>query len=219
MKLADSRRKPLAQPEALASVFMSASSSSSAAMQVGAEEDGEEEEDAGGKAAASLLAAQVKKNAGNEAAEGGDYHTAMRLWREALDLNAEDFTLYELKAQALLALDEFWPAVHAAQEACRRAPEWADGHVTLARCQREVGEVSASIESYEQALRIEPTHAEATEEIEEMRKIALEYDELKRVHEHNVSSIVETEEAQNALVNLSLRATCLCSSFVNKPPP
>ena len=61
-------------------------------------------------------------------------------------------------------------------------PEWCEGHVTLARAQREMGEVSLSLESYKKAITLldEATSLNESEK-EEVRQESKELNQLLSV--------------------------------------
>ena len=47
-----------------------------------------------------------------------------------------------LGPQAFMALEQYWPAVQSGMRAVDLDPDWPDGHLTLARAQRNYGEVT-----------------------------------------------------------------------------
>ena len=91
---------------------------------------------------------------GNRKAESNDMMGALNSWAEGLALNPNDFLLHELRAQGLLFLEQYWHAIQAAEIVVELAPNWWEGHQTLARCQREYGEAHLALESYDKATRL-----------------------------------------------------------------
>eukprot|EP00049_Salpingoeca_infusionum_P014065 m.262032 g.262032 ORF g.262032 m.262032 type:complete len:223 (-) comp15586_c0_seq2:3633-4301(-) len=81
-------------------------------------------------------------------ASDGKYNQALRLWNEAVDLAPERAELYEMKAQLLMLLEEYFPAVQAAEQAVKKKPEWVEGWLTLGRCQMNYGEVHVALETF-----------------------------------------------------------------------
>ena len=76
------------------------------------------------------------KDQGNHLAESGDFSGAVRCWNSALGVDPENGILHELKAQVYMLLEEerySILAVHSAQRAIELLPDWAEGHLTLAR--------------------------------------------------------------------------------------
>lgn len=85
--------------------------------------------------------AKVKrlKDEGNTLAEAGRFRAAMDRWQEALGVDPSSAALYELLAQASMAVFEDFHAVQFARKATELAPTWSDGFLTLARCQLNFG--------------------------------------------------------------------------------
>ena len=73
-------------------------------------------------------------------------------------------------------------AVKYAMKSLDVKPEWCEGHVTLARAQREMGEVNLSLESYKNAIALldEATSLNENEK-EEVRQESKELTQLLNV--------------------------------------
>ena len=142
---------------------------------------------------------------GCELAASGNFEGALQKWAVALNLSPRSHQLHELSAQALLAL-ELWPvACLAAERAVALEPCWGEGHLTLARCRRELGEVDLSVASYQLACELEPDNSDFLEEYEEMKGIAARYIEWKQEH-LQLYAAEENAEAKACLENLTSRA-------------
>ncbi|RLN59180.1 hypothetical protein BBJ29_003947 [Phytophthora kernoviae] len=74
----------------------------------------------------------------------------MGRWQEALVVDPNNATLYELLAQASMAVYEDFQAVQFARKATLLAPTWSDGFLTLARCQLNFGELTLALEALDQ---------------------------------------------------------------------
>lgn len=74
-------------------------------------------------------------------AESERYWEAIKYWNEAIELTPENPVLHEIKAQALLELDQVFPAVLSAENAVERDRTWAPALQTLGRAQLGLGEV------------------------------------------------------------------------------
>ena len=106
----------------------------------------------------ALAQAAALRSEGNALAERGEFTRALNRWDSALRLVPHagapgasaavvmlTATLHELRAQALMAVDEgreTFRAVQSAHEATRLAPSWADAWLTLGRAQLNLGEVN-----------------------------------------------------------------------------
>lgn len=89
------------------------------------------------------------KNKGDEFAEAGDYMTALKYWRHAIDISPDLYKIHESMAQVLLELGETFEAIKEATKAVEIAPTWGEGFITLARCQRNFGEIELCLKSFE----------------------------------------------------------------------
>ncbi|XP_042309721.1 tetratricopeptide repeat protein 33 [Sceloporus undulatus] len=100
------------------------------------------------------------KEEGVALAENERYREAVHKWDEALQLTPEDATLYEMKSQVLMSLQEMFPAVHAAEMAVQRDPHSWEAWQTLGRAQLGLGEITLAIRSFQVALHICPLSSE-----------------------------------------------------------
>ncbi|KAK9828700.1 hypothetical protein WJX72_001594 [[Myrmecia] bisecta] len=111
---------------------------------------------------------------GNTQAASGRHSAALQSWHRALALTPRRGVLHELKAQVLLEVGHIWDALQSATTATELEPTWGDGFLTLARTQLNFGEPEAALASMEEVLRLDPTHAEALEEVPEIRMLVLQ---------------------------------------------
>ena len=141
-------------------------------------------------------------------AEAGCMSDALKMFQEGLLFSPQDELLLELSAQMYLQLDRPMAAVKSAEEAVVLASTWADGHLTLARAQRELGEVESSIQSYQRVLELDITQTDAQTELEEMKVIYARILAKKQVLLEAVqtSTTAEEAEANTAILNLASRA-------------
>ena len=130
------------------------------------------------------------KKEGVTLAEEGKYWQAINRWDNALSFDPSEPSIFEMKAQALIALHEWLPAIAAAGEAVRLKPNWYIGHQTLGRAQMGLGEVELAVKSFQKAVHLNPDD-------EELRKDDLEWalSILKQKDEKIVS-----EMGENSLV-------------------
>nr|XP_033788221.1 tetratricopeptide repeat protein 33 [Geotrypetes seraphini]XP_033788230.1 tetratricopeptide repeat protein 33 [Geotrypetes seraphini] len=104
------------------------------------------------------------KDEGMCLAENGRYWEAIHKWDEALHLTPEDATLYEMKSQVLISLQEVFPAVQTAELAVQVDPHYWEAWQTLGRAQLGLGEITLAIRSFQIALHICPVNSELWKE-------------------------------------------------------
>eukprot|EP00803_Ostreobium_quekettii_P006028 evm.model.scf_120.6 EVM.evm.TU.scf_120.6 scf_120:76901-77781(+) len=68
-------------------------------------------------------------------------------------------------------MGDSWEAVKCAESAVELRPGWTEGLVTLARAQRNLGEVRLAFLNLEKALKLEPAHLEARSDAAELRAL------------------------------------------------
>ena len=143
------------------------------------------------------------KREGVTLAEEGKYWQAINRWDNALALDPSEPSVFEMKAQALIALHEWLPAISAAREAVRIKPNWFIGHQTLGRAQMGLGEVELAVKSFQKAVHLNPDD-------EELRKDDLEWalGLLKQRDEKLMSENTETVENTNTSTFLENDGNC-----------
>ena len=65
-----------------------------------------------------------------------------------------------MKAQALMTLNELFPAINAAQQAVSANPQWWIGWQTLGRALLNMGEIQSAIVHFEKAVHLNPDSRE-----------------------------------------------------------
>jgi len=131
------------------------------------------------------------------------YWEAIRKFDEAISVTPNDAALFEMKAQALLILNEVFPAVQAAQRAVDKARDWSAAYQTLGRCQLALGEIKLAAENFTRAqtLAADPADAELVDDLHfaqelERRVLTTTAEQQEAVCEPNC---VETEVASGQL--------------------
>jgi len=132
------------------------------------------------------------KDEGIALAESLQYRNALAKWDEAIEYQ-ETATLYEMKAQILLELQEPFPAVKAAEIAIRLEPQWAEGFLTLGRAQLHLGEVELAVGSLETGAKLNKEMEGLQEELNIARTLLLKQKKSGTV-QHRITVIDETEE-------------------------
>uniref|UniRef100_A0AAV1VL40 Tetratricopeptide repeat protein 33 n=1 Tax=Peronospora matthiolae TaxID=2874970 RepID=A0AAV1VL40_9STRA len=150
------------------------------------------------------------KGEGNTLAEAGRYRAAMRRWREALGEDPRNAALYELLAQASMALYEDFEAVLFARKATDLAPTWSDGFLTLARCQLNFGELTLALEALHRAVELDGgvwTDEMASDRREIDKRLAKQ-EQILRKRDEEAAREVELDKLQviSCFKHLTLRA-------------
>lgn len=129
----------------------------------------------GGTSEPQSPAAQVARlqDEGNALAEEGNYGGALSRWEAALALDPCRAVLQEQRAQLLIELGDFWPAVKAATRATELEPGWAAAWVTLARAQLNFGEPAMAVGSLQRAVRLRPGDLEVLQELQDAQSLVV----------------------------------------------
>jgi tetratricopeptide (TPR) repeat protein len=133
------------------------------------------------------------KDKGVQLAENGEMGKAISCFNEALRYEPENAIVHEMKAQAYMSEDMYLEAIKSAESAIFYHPEWAEGWLTLARSQRNFGEVELSASSFKKALEFDATNAEILSEFREMESVLQQYESLRKFHMKEVHTIISTE--------------------------
>ncbi|OWZ24541.1 hypothetical protein PHMEG_000358 [Phytophthora megakarya] len=161
--------------------------------------------------------AKVKrlKDEGNTLAEAGRFHAAMGRWKEALAMDAENAALYELLAQASMAVYDDFLAVQFARKTTELAPTWSDGFLTLARCQLNFGELALALDALNQVSAVNLNDGEETEEMasdrRDIEQLLLQQAQvlLKRDEEASYEKEADKLQVISCFKHLSLRAKAI----------
>ena len=126
---------------------------------------------------------------------------ALKYFQEGLLFSPQDHLLLELSAQAFLALDRPMQAVKAAEEVVHLVPNWSDGYLTLARAQRELGEVVVAEQTYQLVVEMDKNNTDAITELSELQAIRTRLElEQRRLQRAVVDSVTADEAEANAAI-------------------
>jgi tetratricopeptide (TPR) repeat protein len=89
-----------------------------------------------------------------------------------LQIQPRNSRLHEMRAQVLDQVGRTFEAVQAAQQAVSLAPDWVDGHITLARVQLNLGEPQLALASYMAAAKLQPGHPDLAQEVPNAQMLA-----------------------------------------------
>ena len=167
------------------------------------------------------------KDMGNDFAENERFADALKSWDVALRFDPTNGLFHELKAQVYLCLDCPRLALHAvrsAEAAAELLPFWAEGHLTLARAQLNLGEIKLALESFSRAANLDPenihpeirTELVATEELyrkieRERSELSLDRNELNEILPPLRRTEDDALEVERCMINLATRPG-YCSS-------
>jgi len=102
--------------------------------------------------------AEDLKHAGNEAFKASQYAEAVRLYTQALELDADNAVLFSNRSGALAAIGNYPQALVDADRAVAIRPDWAKGYTRKASSLHGLKRFLAAVEAYEEALELEPTN-------------------------------------------------------------
>ncbi|KAK6188338.1 hypothetical protein SNE40_004530 [Patella caerulea] len=148
---------------------------------------------------------QRLKKEGTILAESERFWEAVKKWDEAITYTPSDATLYEMKAQALMSLNELFPALAAATKVIEMNPQWWVGYQTLGRAQLNLGEVKLAVVNFSKAVHLNPGEEELWEEdlrwsVELLnRKLQTEkqLEEEKNKNKLTITEITDLDEIYN----------------------
>ncbi|OQR85609.1 hypothetical protein ACHHYP_11659 [Achlya hypogyna] len=136
---------------------------------------------------------------GNVLAGAERYRAAIDRWRQGLEYDPSNGVLFELIAQAHLALGEYFLGISVAQRAVELMPNWSDAHVTLSRCQFNYGELDLALTSLrQQGMALADDPSELQPELDEIAALAAERDTVVARGEALMATLTRPDEVQVA---------------------
>lgn len=129
---------------------------------------------------------------GTTLAEAERYWEAIKKWEEAIQLVPTNHTILDMKAQALMAVGEVFPALQAAEKTVKVLPTWWIAHQTLGRALANVGEVKMAQKSFSRAVHLNPGEPELWSEDLLWTKSLLDRHKLSQMHhlEDSVTHVI-----------------------------
>ena len=121
---------------------------------------------------AAIAAATRLQDEGTTLAEAGNLDAALRKWDAALALAPSQHSTHELRAQALLALEKYWPAIQSAEQAVSLCPSFGPGWLTLGRAQLNFGEFAKAAESFSKLEEVDAGLASEPEVVEDRARVS-----------------------------------------------
>ncbi|EXJ83645.1 stress-induced-phosphoprotein 1 [Capronia coronata CBS 617.96] len=105
--------------------------------------------------------ADALKVEGNKAFAAKDFQTAVEKFSQAIELDPSNHVLYSNRSGAYASLREYQKALEDAQKTTKIKPDWAKGWGRKGAAQHGVGDLVGAKDSYEEALKLDPTNAQA----------------------------------------------------------
>lgn len=177
-----------------------------------AQHDAENEEDDRKETCQRLL------DKGAEFAEMGSFEEAARMFLTAVDYDPTNSAAFEMLAQVYLEMNMTFQAVRHAERSHTLAPAWPDALHTLARCQREYGELPLSLQSYDKLLILQPNDQVIASECAEVRALCAELERRQSQLVVNPEQSVEDQEVRRCFQNLCKRCHVTGINSVATPP-
>lgn len=156
---------------------------------------------------------------GTDFAEQGQYEEALSMWQKAVHVSPQLYKVHEMKAQVYLMLEQSLLALQAAEYAVQLVSDWIPGVHTLARCQREVGELYLSEASFQRVLALNNSQENPDLDLSLVDEIQTELAEVQELIKqlevkqiiwqeklHQCNNTKEDEEVFRCKLHLALRA-------------
>jgi len=146
-------------------------------------------------------------------AEEGRFWEALGRWQEALELQPNNARVWEMRAQALVALHEWDGAVEAAEKATAFENTWWVGYQTLGRAHLGLGHLEAARTCFQKAVHLNPVEEELwTEDLAWVKALI-----AHRHKEKEDGEEVEREEGEEGVL-VRKRVTAEELLLRQKPP-
>ncbi len=153
-------------------------------------------------------------------AEQQEYQQALQYFDRILFIQPTNYICYEYKAQVYLELGMFLSAIKAIESSIQCNPSWHVSHLTRARCQREMGELELSFQSYQHCHHLyREFHSDRTvendsflhdlnKEIEDVRALLQDLQQKQQFYYDQMQSSIteDKEEVNRCFFHLSQRA-------------
>ena len=107
---------------------------------------------------------EIHKQEGIKSAEKGELETAIESFENAIKLSTHDSSIFEMKSQIHLKLNQVYPAIKEAHKSVELSPNWGTAYQTLARAQLGYGELDLALKNFQKCLHYEPDNTEVREE-------------------------------------------------------
>lgn len=155
---------------------------------------------------------------GNTLAEAGRFRAAMARWMEATVVDPTNAVIYELLAQASMALFEDFRAIQFALKATQLAPAWGDSFHTLARCHLNYGELELALQHISRAIELNGSSEELVADREEIQTLLLKQSAVIAKREAEETKEVDEGRLQalSCLKHLALRGQTKLNSNCSK---
>ena len=160
-----------------------------------------------------------------ELAESQEYIQALGYFERVLLFQPANHLVHEYKAQIYLELEMYLEALKAIETSIQCNSSWYISYLTLARCQREVGELALSFESFQKCRDLylstkrnqpeatpDPFLKELSSEIKEVEHLLSQLQEKQTFYQKKLeaSESDDMKEINSCFYHLSLRARSRC---------
>eukprot|EP01040_Poterioochromonas_malhamensis_P009892 gene9892-10746_t len=153
-------------------------------------------------------------------AEQQEYQQALQYFDRILFIQPTNYICHEYKAQVYLELGMFLSAIKAIESSIQCNPSWYVSHLTRARCQREMGELELSFQSYQHCHHLyRELYSDRTvendsflhdlnKEIEDVRVLLQDLQQKQQFYYDQMQSSIteDKEEVNRCFFHLSQRA-------------
>ena len=107
---------------------------------------------------------ELHRQEGIRRAEMGELEMSIESFENAVKLSTRDSSIFEMKSQIHLKLNQVFTAIREAHKSIELSPNWSTAYQTLARAQLGYGELELALKNFQKCLHYEPDNTEVREE-------------------------------------------------------
>ncbi|KAK5198256.1 Hsp90 cochaperone [Exophiala xenobiotica] len=114
--------------------------------------------------------ADALKAEGNKAFAAKDFTTAVEKFSQAIELDPSNHVLYSNRSGAYASLKDYQHALEDANKTTEIKPDWAKGWGRKGAAQHGLGDLVGAKDAFEEALKLEPSNAQAKSGLESVNR-------------------------------------------------
>eukprot|EP00667_Euglena_gracilis_P016765 EG_transcript_17578 len=131
------------------------------------------------------------KNKGNDFFKAGKYREAVEWYSKAINVDADNETLYSNRAASYSALNQHPEALADAEKCVQLKPSWVKGHFRKGIALCKMGRYDEAVEAYAKSLQIEPDNKDIQAKYNEARAL-----QKKEAESKSPSRVTDPQECK-----------------------